>query len=191
MNYIKGKIKNTIYQNDNGFFVGLFRIKETNDEELNDLINKTITITGSIIDINFDDTYILYGNYITHERFGKQYKFNDYEKVLPTTEESIIEFLSSSLIKGCGSKTAKKIVETFKEDAINKIKENYTNLLLVPGITEAKALKIYDSVLKASVSDDIIVKLKQMGFSIPEAIKIFNRYQDKTLNLVDLNIMNL
>ena len=188
MNYIKGKIKNTIYQNDNGFFVGLFRIKETNDEELNDLINKTITITGSIIDINFDDTYILYGNYITHERFGKQYKFNDYEKVLPTTEESIIEFLSSSLIKGCGSKTAKKIVETFKEDAINKIKENYTNLLLVPGITEAKALKIYDSVLKASVSDDIIVKLKQMGFSIPEAIKIFNRYQDKTLNLVDLNI---
>jgi exodeoxyribonuclease V alpha subunit len=188
MNYIKGKIRNTIYQNDNGFFVGLFRIKETNDNEIKDLVNKTITITGSMVDINTEDTYILYGEYITHERFGHQYKFNNYEKVMPTTMDGIVEFLSSSLIKGCGSKTAKKIVEIFGEDAINKIKENYTNLLLVPNMTEAKALKIYNSVLASSSSDDIIVELKKMGFSIPEAIKIFNHYKEKTLNLIDTNI---
>ena len=142
MTYIKGKFRNAIYQNDNGFFVGIFRIKETDDEILSDLINKTITVTGSIIDINLEDTYTLYGEYTTHERFGNQYKFKNYEKVIPTTEESIVEFLSSSLIKGCGSKTAKKIVDVFKEDTINKIKESYTNLLLVPNITEKKACPI-------------------------------------------------
>ena len=80
MNYIKGKVRSTIYQNDNGFFVGLFRVKETTDEELKDLVNKTITITGSMIDSNTEDTYTLYGEYTTHERFGNQYKFNNYEK---------------------------------------------------------------------------------------------------------------
>lgn len=188
MNYIKGKVRSTIYQNDNGFFVGLFRVKETNDDDLKDLINKTITITGSLVEVNTEDTYTLYGEYISHERFGMQYKFNNYEKVMPTTEEGIIEFLSSSLIKGCGAKTAKKIVEIFGSDAINKIKESYTNLLLVPNMNETKALKIYDSVLSSSSSDDIIVELKTLGFSIPESVKIYNQFKDKTINLINTNI---
>ena len=188
MNFIKGKIRNTIYQNDNGFFVGLFRVKETNDEELNDLVNKTITITGSMLDFNTEDTYVLYGEYIHHDRFGMQYKFNNYEKLLPTTEDGIIEFLSSSLIKGCGVKTAKKIVDTFGKDTISKIKENPTNLLLVPGLNNDKAYKIYNSVLASSQADDTIVTLKTMGFSIPESIKIFNKYKEKALALIDTNI---
>ena len=188
MNYIKGKVRSTIYQNDNGFFVGLFRVKETNDEELKDLVNKTITITGSMIDSNTEDTYTLYGEYTTHERFGNQYKFNNYEKVMPTTTDGIIEFLSSSLIKGCGAKTAKKIVEVYGEEAIDKIKESHTNLLLIPNMTETKAMKIYNSVMAASNADDTIVELKKLGFSIPESIKIFNKYKDKTLNMIDTNI---
>ena len=188
MNYIKGKVRSTIYQNDNGFFVGLFRVKETNDEELKDLVNKTITITGSMIDSNTEDTYTLYGEYTTHERFGNQYKFNNYEKVMPTTTDGIIEFLSSSLIKGCGAKTAKKIVEVYGEQAIDKIKESHTNLLLIPNMTETKAMKIYNSVMAASNADDTIVELKKLGFSIPESIKIFNKYKDKTLNMIDTNI---
>ena len=188
MNYIKGKIRSTIYQNDNGFFVGLFRIKETNDEELKDLVNKTITITGSMIDSNTEDTYTLYGEYTTHERFGNQYKFNNYEKIMPTTTDGIIEFLSSSLIKGCGAKTAKKIVDIYGEESIDKIKESHTNLLLIPNMTETKALKIYNSVIAASNADDTIVELKKMGFSISESIKLFNKYKDKTLNMIETNI---
>ena len=188
MNYIKGKIRNTIYQNDNGFFVGLFRVKETNDEELKELVNKTITITGSMLDFNTEDSYILYGEYIFHDRFGMQYKFNNYERILPTTEDGIIEFLSSSIVKGCGVKTAKKIVDTFGDQAIDKIKEGHENLLLVPGITMDKAVKIYNSIVASSQADDTIVKLKTLGFSIPESIKIFNHYKEKTLALIDENI---
>ncbi len=188
MDNIKGKIKSTIYQNDNGFFVGLFRVKETDNNDLDDLINKTITITGSIIDPNFEDNYVLSGEYVNHERFGNQFKFSNYEKVLPTTKEGIIEFLSSPLIKGCGSKTAIKIVEVFGEDTINKIKENPNNLLMVPNMNVNKAEKIYNSVVAASNADDTILELKKIGFSIAEAIRIFNHYKDKTLALIDTNI---
>ena len=188
MNYIKGKFRNTIYQNDNGFFVGLFRVKETNDDTLKDLLNKTVTVTGTILDVNLEDNYVLYGEYIHHDRFGMQYKFKNYEKILPTTEDGIVEFLSSNLIKGCGLKTAKKIVETFGAEAIEKIKENPNNLLMIPGMNDKKASKIYESVLASSQSDDIIVSLKTLGFSIGEAIKVYNHYKNKTLEIVDTNI---
>ena len=43
--YIKGNYKRSIYTSDNGFVIGIFKIKETNEENLKEFINKTITFT--------------------------------------------------------------------------------------------------------------------------------------------------
>lgn len=180
MDFIKGKIRSTIYSNENGFFVGTFRVKETNTESMREYINKTITITGTILDPNEEETYLLYGEYIKHDRFGFQYKINSYEKEKPTGSDAIIEFLSSPLIKGCGEKTARKIVETLGENAINLIKENQSNLYLVPDMTEKKANSIYTSILAHSSSDDLIIELKSLGFSVGEATRIIKKFKDKT-----------
>ncbi len=188
MNYIKGKIRATIYKNENGFFVGMFRIKETNDEYMQEFVNKTITITGTILDPNEEETYILYGEYIKHERFGFQYKIVNYEKEKPTTSDAIVEFLASPLIKGCGEKTARKIVETLGEKAIDLIKENKNNLHLVSNMTEKRADTIYASIMAHASSDDIIIELKAYGFSVGEATKIIKKYKEKTLEYLHNNL---
>lgn len=188
MHYIKGKVRQSIFASDNGFFVGTFKLKETDEEALKEFLNKTITITGTFVDLNTEDTYILYGDYKEHERYGYQYQVIKYEKEIPTGEDAIIEFLSSPLIKGCGEKTAIKIVETLGSDCLNKIKESISNLYLVPGMTEKKAGKIYTSILAYSSSDDLIVKLKTLGFSVSEATKIINRYKDKTAIYIEENL---
>ena len=188
MHYIKGKIRQTIFKSENGFFVGTFKVKETDEEELKEFLNKTITITGTFVDLNTEDTYILYGEYQKHERYGYQYQVYKSEKEIPNGTEAIIEFLSSPLIKGCGEKTAMKIVETFKEESLNKIKENMANLYLVPGMTEKKANKIYASILAYSSSDDLILELKNLGFSVNEATKIINRFKDKTKTYLNENL---
>ncbi len=175
MHYIKGKVRQSIFASDNGFFVGTFKIKDTNNEELKDLLNKTITITGTFVEINLEDTFVLYGNYTKHDRYGYQYQVVKSEKEIPKGIDAVIEFLSSPLIKGCGEKTAIKIVETLGEEAIPKIKENISNLYLVPGMTEKKAEKIYTSLLAYSSNDDLIIKLKTLGFTISEATKVINR----------------
>ena len=169
MEYIKGKIRNIIYQNtDNGYTVAVFRIKETNDSLMQDYLNKSVTITGVFLDINSEDTYILKGEYLKHERFGFQYNVKSYEREEPTTESGVIEFLASPLIKGCGEKTAIKIVETLGVDAVKLIKENKDNLLLVSGMSEAKAEKIYNSIIAHQSADDILIKLKKI---IKKALK--------------------
>lgn len=189
MNYIKGKIRNIIYENkENGYVVAVFRIKETNDSIMNEYLNKTITITGNFLDINNEETFILYGNPLRHERFGFQYKVDSYEKEELTSEDAVIEFLSSSLIKGCGKTTANKIVTSLGLDAIKKIKEDETVLLSISGITDSKAKTIRDSLLAYSDSEDSLVKLKELGFSIEEATRIYKKYQEATKYIIESDL---
>lgn len=187
MQWMKGNIRNTIFTSETGYFVGLFKVKECSDD-LKDIINKTITIAGLLLNPNNEDTYILHGNYQKHERFGYQFQFESFEKTIPEGKDAVEEFLASSLIKGCGIKTAKAIVDTLGEKALDLIKEDRANLFLVPSMTEKKATSIYQSVLSYSSVDDMLVTLRNLGFTIPEATRIVKTYQDKTLVFLSENI---
>ena len=187
MNYIKGKIKHLIFESTSGYKVGLIRVKETNDPEMEDFINKSVTFTGYFADLTMDDVYVLEGSLVYTEKYGYQYKVENYHYQEVEGKDAVIEFLASPLVKGCGEKTACDIVETLGEDALKKIKESYTNLLLVPKMTEKKALKIYDSIMKYRQTDEMIVELKNLGFTINEALSIINKYGDETISIVKSN----
>lgn len=189
MNYIKGKIRNIIYQNnDNGYVVAVFRIKETNDPKMEEYVSKTVTITGIFLDINSEETFILFGEATRHERFGFQYQVKSYEKEKISSEDALIEFLSSSLIKGCGEKTAEKIVEILGMDAIEKIKNDEMVLNQIPNLSEAKKKSIRVSLLEYSDADDSLLKLKELGFSILEATRIYKKYGASTKYIIESNL---
>ena len=189
MNYIKGKIRNIIYQNsDNGYVVAVFRIKETNDSKMEEYVGKTVTITGNFLEINEEETFILYGEAVSHVRFGFQYQVKSYEKEKISSEDALIEFLSSSLVKGCGAKSAEKIVQELGMDAIEKIKADEHALDGISGLSDIKKKSIRDSLLEYSDADDSLLKLKEMGFSIPEATKIYKKYGASLKYIIDSNL---
>ena len=162
MNYIKGKIKKIIFHNnESGYAVALFRVKETNDLDNKDKVNKTITVTGVFTDVNVDIAMTLYGEYKKNEKFGDQYVVNRYELDKPSTKEAIIEFLSSSFIDGCGERTAKKIVDVYGEKTLDIIKSDINSLTHIEGITTLKAAKIYNSLINYYKSSDAILKLQE------------------------------
>ena len=187
MEFIKGNIRQDIFSGETGFFVGTFKAKEVSDA-LNEIKNKVVVVTGLLIDPNLEDTYILQGEYVRHDRYGMQFQFKEYEKLMPEGIDAIAEFLSSPLIKGCGDKTAKNIVETLGDKTLDLIKEDINNLLLVPNMTEKKAKSIYESVLSYSAVDDTLVRLKALGFTIPEATRLVKNYQDKVAVYLEENI---
>lgn len=176
MNYIKGKLKKLIfYSKESGFIVALFRVKASN---VSDIVNKTITITGSFLDPSIDIPMTVYGEYKNNEKWGMQFVVDSYEIEKPTTKEAIIDFLSSPFVEGCGEITAKKIVEKFGEKAIDIIKENKDCLLEVEGITDKRKEKIYVSLINYDKSGDTIIKLQNLGFSPLECYKIYNHFKD-------------
>ena len=177
MNYIKGKLKKIIfYSKESGFVVALFRVKETNLSELSS--NKTITITGSFLDPSIDIPMKLYGNYKKNDKWGMQFVVDSYEIEKPTSKEAIIDFLSSPFVEGCGEVTAKRIVDTFGEKAIEIIKEDKDKLLQIEGITEKRKEKIHASLINYDKSGDTIIKLQNLGFSPTECYKIYNHFKD-------------
>lgn len=186
MNYIKGKFKQFIFSADSGYKVGLFRVIETNDENIE--VNKTITFTGFFAEVNHDDVYILYGDYIFHNRYGYQFNTKNYEKCIPEGKDAIIDFLTSSFVKGCGETTAKSIYKVFGDSTLDKIKENKDNLFLVPKMSEKKANSIYNSVIKYFDADEYIIELKEMGFSMKETMNLINSFGKGVISLINDNI---
>ncbi len=190
MEYIRGKFRQMIFESDNGYKVGLFKVKEAS-KEMAEYENKIITFTGYFADLNGEDYYKLTGNYVFNERYGNQFQVSSYEREEPKGKDAVIDFLSSSLVKGCGEKTAISIVDTLGEEALTLIKNDYQELLKVPGISEVKARRIYNSIVKYQSTDEIIVKLKKLGFTINEALAILNRWGESSLEIVDKDIYSL
>ncbi|HBA38160.1 MAG TPA: ATP-dependent RecD-like DNA helicase [Firmicutes bacterium] len=193
MDYIKGKFKKTIYEasSGNGYKVGLFRVKEASDNLSEELVNRTITFTGYFYDLMIDENYVFHGVYVENGKYGFQFQVSSYEHVKPEGKDAIIDFLSSSLVKGCGEKTALEIVKTLGDDALNRIKEDKFVLMNVPKMTEKKMESIYNSIVKYQDSDEIIVYLTKLGFSMKDAMTLLNVYGSSIKSVIEENIYSL
>lgn len=189
--YIKGNFRRSIFKSDKGYVIGLFKVRETNDEALEEYVNQTITFTGYFHELNEDDTYILYGEAVNHPRYGFQFQSNRYERIKPTGKDAIVEFLSSDLFPGVGEKLAKSIADTLGDNALDKILEDESCLYLVPKLTEAKIKKIVNTLKKYEESHQTIAKLIDLGFSMREALSIYNEYKSNTMKIIDSNIYQI
>ncbi|MGN1341598.1 MAG: ATP-dependent RecD-like DNA helicase [Bacilli bacterium] len=185
--YIKGNLYKQIYRNEmNGYMVGLFKIRENNINYEDNIIN----ITGILPKLNEKKEYILYGNLVNHPKYGLQFSVNSFETVLPTKEEELVTFLSSDLFP-IGEKTAKRIVNTFHEETINKILENKDCLQLIPRLNEKKIDKIYNVLVDYQNTSNIVLELTKLGFEMKESLSFLNKYDNKILDTVNTNIYEL
>ena len=189
--YIKGSVREIFYKTNNGFMVGVFKIRETNDKELEYYLNKSITFSGNFHELLNDTEYKFYGEPTQHPKYGFQYKVSYYEKLIPEEKNSIISFLSSGMFPGIGLKTATKIVEKFGDKTLDIILEDYNNLLLIPSLKEEKAKMIYDILYNEQLSYKTILYLEEKGFSVNESVKIYEIYKENTINVIENDIYSI
>ena len=191
-NYIVGNIRKIIYESNSGpYKVGIFKVRETNDSDMEEYVNKAIGFTGSFNEINQDVDYVLYGKLTEHPKYGVQYAVENYEIKEPNDTESLVLYLSSGMFSGIGIKTANKIVERFGEKTIDTIKNDYPSLALVSGMTITKAKRMHEKVLDNEINQDLIIKLNSLGFSVKEAIDLITFYGKGLFEVVEENIYTL
>ena len=191
MDYIRGKYKKAIFTSDNGYVIGLFKVKETNQEDVKDYLDKTLTFTGYFADLNENDDYIFYGELINHPKYGYQYQVKEYEKIKPQDKEGIIAFLSSDIFPGIGEKMATKIVEVLGNSAIDKILEDESCLNLVPKLSQQKIKGIKSILEKHEESNKIMIYLTDLGFNMQDSLSIYNKYKANTIINIENDIFNL
>ena len=191
LSYIKGNFRRSIFTSNQGYVIGLFKVIETDSEEMRDYINKIVTFTGYFYDLNDEDTYVLYGEAVNHPRYGLQFQAESFEKVKPTEKDAVVQFLSSDLFPGIGEKLAEAICDTLGDDPLNEILANPECLNLVPKLTKKKADKIVTVLKKYDESHEIMVRLAELGFNAKESLEIYNSYGTMTMQMIDENVYDL
>ena len=189
--YVKGTFRQSIFRNEKGFIIGLLKVHETNIIDMEEYVNKTITFTGYFAELNENEKYIMYGEIAHHPKYGFQYNVSNSERVKPDDKDGIVEFLSSDLFKGIGEKMATSIVDALGEDALELILKDKTCLYTVPNLSEAKINLIHDTLIKYEESHETIVKLTELGFTMRDALTIYNKYKSNTIRIIENNIYRL
>ena len=189
--YIKGTFTKSIYETSSGYTIGIFRVRETNDQKIEHYIGRSITFTGYFHELNTIDTYLFYGKLVEHEKYGEQFQVDHYERSKIEEKDSLVEFLSSGLFKGIGEKKAKTIVEVLGKDTLKIILENPDNLILIPGITEKNIQILHNKLKEYEASYESILFLTEKGFSNKDAMNIYHYYKKETKNIIENNIYQL
>lgn len=189
--YIKGNYTRSIYKSSQGYHIGIFKVADTDSEDLAEYVGRTITFTGYFHELNEMDTYIFYGKLIEHEKYGEQFQVESYERCKPEEKDSIIEFLTSGLFKGIGEKKAQAIVDVLGKDTLKIILEQPDNLILIPGITKKNIEVLHDKLKEYESSYETIMYLGDLGFSTRDSMIVYNYYKKKTKEIVETNIYQL
>ncbi len=190
-NYIKIHYSKSIYESNAGYYIGLGKVLDTNDESLSEYINRTITFTGYFHELNTIDTYLFYGKLVTHEKYGEQFQVDGYERCKIEEKDSLIDFLASDFFKGIGEKKAKRIVDVLGKDTLSIILNSPDNLILIPTITKKDIDLLHKQLKEYEESYEVIFYLTEKGFSTKDAMFIYNRYKKETRNVIDSNIYQL
>lgn len=189
--YIKGIFRKIIFKSEQNYIIGLLRVKEANSPDLEEYVGSIITFTGYFHELTIDEKYIFYGELVNNQKYGTQFKVDEYERVKPEGKDAVVDFLSSDLFPGVGEKCAKQIVETLGDDALNIIAQDYSNLLLVPNIKEEQAKNISNILNKYNESYDTIIYLTTIGFSMKDAMIIYNNYKEMTKYVIEEDVYSL
>ena len=175
--FISGKIQSVVYRNeDNNYSV----VKISSNGEV-------LTCVGKFPSANVGERVEIDGTITKNEKYGEQISVNTIKILPPNDEEGIIKYLSSSLFKGIGQTTAKKIVDKFGKDTLAVLDLNPLQLAEVKGISKEKALGYALCYREAKEYEKTIMFLGVYNISTNLAIKIHKKYLDQTEQVLKTN----
>jgi exodeoxyribonuclease V alpha subunit len=174
---VSGYVEHIIYRNsENGYTVMEVATKE-----------KTLTLVGTLMDIEEGECVEVSGHMIQHPVYGEQFSVSSFVVKPPEDLASIERYLASGAIKGVGPTLAGRIVEKFQKETFRIIEEEPERLAEVYGISEKKALSIGEQALTQRERRQAIIFLQNYGIGMNLALKIYQYYQNEIYSLLKVN----
>ncbi|MCI8617276.1 MAG: ATP-dependent RecD-like DNA helicase [Clostridia bacterium] len=174
---LKGEVTDIIYQNEvNSYTIAVF---ETDEEET--------TIVGYLPFVKIGDTLNVNGRFVEHKDYGRQFKVETFEKLMPETLGALERYLANGSIKGIGEATAKKIIKKFGQDTINVFKFEPEKLAQIKGITEAKAKEMSESFIENWEVWQIVGFLERFGIGAENAKKVYDLLGINAIEQIEAN----
>ncbi len=176
---LTGVVQNIIYRNASNGYTVL--------SVMPDQGKMPITAVGKMPLLDVGDSVSLDGAYTFNARFGQQFAVNSYSRVAPSTESSIIAYLSSGAVRGVGPSLAKAIVAQFGLDTLQVLEHTPDAILEVPGIGVKKAAMILGSYRENTQMRNVLLALEPYGVTVNQANRMVQIYGDLCLAKIQEN----
>lgn len=174
---LKGEIKEIIFQNEiNSYTIA---VMETEFEEL--------TVVGYLPFITIGDSLKLEGKYVEHPEYGRQFKIETFEKIMPETLDSLERYLGNGTIKGVGPATAKRIVDYFGDETLYVLKFEPEKLGNVKGITRNKGLEIAAQFNENWELWQIVGFLEKFGIGVQNSKNVYKALGVNAIEEIEAN----
>ena len=174
---IIGEVQSIIYRNEvNSYTIAEF---ETTEE--------ITTVVGYLPFVNIGDTLKLIGKFVEHKEYGRQFKIDTFEKMMPQTTEALQKYLANGNIKGVGEAIAKRIVKQFGEETIYILKNEPIKLAQIKGISENKAKEISEEFVQNWEVWQIVGFLERFGIGAEYAKKVFDLLGTNAIEQIEEN----
>lgn len=166
MEELKGLVEGIVFKSeDTGYTVIRFREG-----------TQIHTAVGSVPHIKEGQNLNLKGTWAAHAQFGRQFKIEEVEEILPTSKDGIERYLSSGVIHGIGPVTAKKIISKFGDKTLEILDNDINRLKEVEGIGKKKLQIIIDSYSEQKELKNISLFFQEHGISMNQTLKIYKKY---------------
>ncbi|WP_330687593.1 ATP-dependent RecD-like DNA helicase [uncultured Acetatifactor sp.] len=117
-------------------------------------------------------------------KYGMQLQVEQCHEIVQKTEEGVLAYLGSGLIKGIGEKTAAQIVARFGVGTLDILENRPERLLEVRGITENKLQDIRDSYRESRMLRDILALLAPFKLTPKTAQKVYDYFGPACLDIL-------
>lgn len=177
MEKLQGMVSDIVFKNEeNGYTIA--SLANENDE---------ITIVGCMPTLSVGESIEIEGKWVNHKIYGSQFEVQSFIPVTPSSLEGIYVYLSSGMIHGIGEKMAKRIVDKFGVDTLDIIQNTPERLTEVEGIGMKKVKQIKESYEENRELRNIIIQLSPYGITPNYCLRIYKKYKDKSLEVINKN----
>lgn len=175
---ITGTIQTIIYRNaDNGWTV--LELTAENGERLSAVGTLPLCAVGERVELE--------GAFVTHPRYGRQFKASSAKTLAPATLAAIEGYLGSGVIKGVGASTAHAIVAHFGMDTLSVLDEQPERLTEIPGIGKKRGALIAASYRDNRQMRDVMLALEPYGVTVNQAWKLYRIYGEGCIARIEEN----
>lgn len=135
-----------------------------------------VVVTGYSFDVIEGILLEVQGNWVQHEKYGRQFEAISWMEVRPESLTGIEKYLASGKIKGIGKKFAHTIVEAFGDQTFNIIENFPEKLIEIPRLGKERAYRASSFIKQQSLERDVMVFLASFGIClayVKKIIKVF------------------
>lgn len=172
---VKGTVQKIVYHNSQNGYTVLSIDADTD----------TITAVGNTLGVVVGEDLRMYGRWVNNSKYGRQFEFESYDMVRPTTEDAIVQYLSSDLVDGIGPALAQRLVDKFGTETLDILEQNPERLDEVDGIGKMRARALREAWQESQEVHRIMVFLQDHGLGPGMAARIYEHYGSRSMAVVE------